>query len=239
MTLVLLLLGSGFGFASLSPWPNAGASAFAFTVTAGIWLIVTQWLSAALGGFITGRLRGRWVGIHTHEAFFRDTAHGFLTWALASLVGAAILGGVAAAALGTARSVATVAPIGVARQYGVEMMFRGAKPDGPIATAEVLAEATHILASGIATGALSAGDRTYLTSLVAARTGIPQAEAQKRVDDAVEREAIAATKLRDAADSARKSASMAGFFTALSMLIGAFIASAAAAYGGSFRDEHV
>ncbi len=26
---------------------------------------------------MTGRLRTRWVGIHTDEVFFRDTAHGF------------------------------------------------------------------------------------------------------------------------------------------------------------------
>lgn len=43
-----------------------------------------QWLSAALGGYVTGRLRTRWVGLHTHQAFFRDTAHGFITWSLAT-----------------------------------------------------------------------------------------------------------------------------------------------------------
>src|SRR6185437_6438818 len=71
-TLVLVALGSGFGLASVSPWPRSGASATTFTVMTAIWLIVVQWLSAAIGGYITGRLRTKWVGTHTDEVFFRD-----------------------------------------------------------------------------------------------------------------------------------------------------------------------
>src|ERR1700678_572774 len=101
VSLVLLALGSGLGFASISPWPGRGASATTVTVTTAIWLIVTQWLSAALGGYIAGRLRTKWVGTHTHEVFFRDTAHGFVTWAVASVIGALILASAASSAVGT------------------------------------------------------------------------------------------------------------------------------------------
>jgi hypothetical protein len=93
VSLVLLALGSGLGFAAISPWPGHGASATTFTVTAAIWLIVTQWLSAALGGYIAGRLRTKWVGTHTHEVFFRDTAHGFVTWSLATVFVATVFAG--------------------------------------------------------------------------------------------------------------------------------------------------
>src|ERR1700761_4366470 len=86
LALVLVGIGAGLGFASLSPW-NGGPSPAAFTIVAGIWLIVTQWLSAGLGGYVTGRLRTRWVGVHRHEVFFRDTAHGLVSWALAGLGG--------------------------------------------------------------------------------------------------------------------------------------------------------
>ena len=86
LTLTLITLGSAFGLASVSPWPGAGATAATFTIGAGIWLIVTQWLSSALGGYLTGRLRTRWHGLHTDEVFFRDTAHGFMTWALATVI---------------------------------------------------------------------------------------------------------------------------------------------------------
>jgi hypothetical protein len=90
LTITLGIIGTGFGLASVSVWPGAGASSKAFTVGAGLWLIVTQWLSAACGGYIAGRLRTRWHGLHTDEVFFRDTAHGFATWALATVVVAVV-----------------------------------------------------------------------------------------------------------------------------------------------------
>lgn len=86
LTLTLVTLGSAFGLASVSPWPGVGASPSSFTIGAGIWLIVTQWLSAAAGGYLAGRLRTRWQGLHTHEVYFRDTAHGLLTWATATVI---------------------------------------------------------------------------------------------------------------------------------------------------------
>jgi hypothetical protein len=85
LTLILLALGSGFGLASVSPWPSSGASVTTFTVMTAIWLIIVQWVSSGLGGYLTGRLRTKWVGVHTHEVFFRDTAHGFLAWAVAAV----------------------------------------------------------------------------------------------------------------------------------------------------------
>jgi hypothetical protein len=79
-SLILIALGSGIGLASVSPWPHIGASATTFTVMTALWLIVVQRLSSSVGGYLTGRLRTKCVGIHTHEVFFRDTAHGFVTW---------------------------------------------------------------------------------------------------------------------------------------------------------------
>jgi hypothetical protein len=86
LTLTLLTLGSAFGLGSVSPWPGVGAKPTNFTIGAGIWLVVTQWLSAAMGGYLAGRLRVRWHGLHTDEVMFRDTAHGLLTWATATVI---------------------------------------------------------------------------------------------------------------------------------------------------------
>ncbi|MBC9030811.1 hypothetical protein IAG41_00250 [Sphingomonas sp. JC676] len=97
LTLALMALGSAFGLASVSPWPGVGARATTFTIEAGIWLIATQWFSAALGGYLAGRLRVRWHGLYSDEILFRDTAHGFLTWATATVLMAAVA--VAATAL--------------------------------------------------------------------------------------------------------------------------------------------
>lgn len=97
LTLTLLTLGSAFGLGSVSAWPGLGPKPTTFTIGAGVWLVVTQWLSAAMGGYLAGRLRVRWHGLHTDEVMFRDTAHGFLTWATATVIMAVVT--VAAAAV--------------------------------------------------------------------------------------------------------------------------------------------
>ncbi len=247
ITLILLSLGAGLGLTSISPWPNSGVSATTFTIMTGLGLIVVQWLSAAIGGYITGRLRTKWVGVHTHEVFFRDTAHGFLTWSLATVVGAMFLasaassvvsGGVhvAGAVSNGAGQLATQAVSSVS-PYDIDSLFRSDRPDASTNPQAMNAQATRILANGLTAGDVPEADRTYLANMIAARTGISQADAQKRVDDIITREKAAEAKAKEVADAARKATSQAAFFIALSMVIGAFIASAAAALGGSQRDE--
>jgi hypothetical protein len=286
VSLILLALASGLGLASVSPWPNSGASLTTFSVMTAIGLIVVQWVASGLGGYMTGRLRTKWTGTHTHEVFFRDTAHGFIMWALstvlvasllasaaASLVGAGAHGaamvatgaaaggaGVAGSAVASSRagsgsngasgaggagassggSAGTMSPVGSVSAYNVDTLFRSAQPNanGGGSNADSRAEATRILARSLSSGDVSAADRTYLAQLVAARTGISDTDAQKRVDDTIAQVQADETKARQAADSARKASAAASIFTALSMVIGAFIACAAAALGGQLRDMH-
>jgi hypothetical protein len=101
----LVSLGPGLGLATVSPWTPSATPPATFGIAAGIWLIITQWLSAGLGGYLAGRLREKWVGVRTDEVLFRDTAHGLLAWALATIivvalliVGSAVAGAAAAAA---------------------------------------------------------------------------------------------------------------------------------------------
>jgi hypothetical protein len=242
LTIVLTTLGAGVGLTTISPWPNAGASITTFSITTGIGLIVVQWLSSALGGFVTGRLRTKWTGLHTHEVFFRDTAHGFLSWALATVVGAALLTSALTAVIGGGVHAASTVAGGAAQgaganvsSYTVDTLFRS---DHPTSDQDAVAQATRILANGLRTGDVPADDRSYLAHLVAARTGISQDDAQKRVDSTIATTKDAAVKAKEAADAARKATATFAIFTALSLLIGAFIASAAAAYGGSIRDEY-
>jgi hypothetical protein len=96
-SVVLLMLAVGLGFLSSVSWPYVSGTRVA--VGAAIALIVVQWVSSALGGYITGRLRTRWVGVHSHEVFFRDTAHGFITWSVATLAAAFLLASAAAASV--------------------------------------------------------------------------------------------------------------------------------------------
>lgn len=149
-SVMLVALGSGLGFAAISPW--SGVKVDTFAISSGVWLIVVQWVAAGLGGYVTGRLRTKWAGTHTHEVFFRDTAHGLITWAVATVIVAlaTTLAALAAAAAGTHAVMATVAD----------------------------------------------------------------------------------------QDAARKAAAAASIFTALSLVVGAFIACVAGALGGRQRDEH-
>ncbi|MEO7774814.1 MAG: hypothetical protein ABIT61_09005 [Steroidobacteraceae bacterium] len=251
VTLVLLELGAGLGFAAASPLKDEGASATTWGVTAAIWLIVTQWLSSGVGGYITGRLRTRWAGTHRHEVFFRDTAHGFLTWAVATLgiavvlafAGSAIVGSavdsgtklVASAAQGAASGAASNSSLS---SYDVETLFRSAQPSGNVPATQTNGEATRILARSLKDGDISQSDREYLATQIAARTGVSKADADRRVADVIARVKAADTKLRLEADAARKAAATAAILGALSMLMGAFIASVAAALGGRQRDLH-
>jgi hypothetical protein len=222
-TLILLALGSGLGFAVASPWPGAGVAATTFVIGTGIWLIVTQWLSSFLGGYIAGRMRTRWTNIHTDEVFFRDTAHGFLAWA----VSAVLIAGIALNAAAGATS-ATASMAATSASYGADTMLRSNHPSTDQSAAAVHTEIARILARDTE---VDKSDRTYLASAVSAQTGLSQDEARQRVDGTLQ-------QLREAADKARKASSAIGFFTALSMVIGAFIASVAAAYGGRQRDDH-
>jgi hypothetical protein len=97
---ILLALGSRLGLSPVSPWRNSGPSATAFGVYAAVWLVVVQWVSAAFGGYLTGRLRTKWVAVLTGEIYFRDTAHGFLAWAVAAVITAAALSSAASSAVG-------------------------------------------------------------------------------------------------------------------------------------------
>jgi len=122
-------------------------------------------------------------------------------------------------------------------------MLSRANPGAPAATPQgnnppdVRAESGRILVTGLASGDLSSADRTYLAQLVAARTGLSEADAEKRVDDVIGQAKAAAAKAKQVADQARKAAATFALFFFVSLLVGAFIASAAAALGGRERDE--
>jgi hypothetical protein len=79
-------------------------------------------------------------------------------------------------------------------------------------------------------GSISDADKKYLVSIVAARGGISQADAQARVDTVI-------NQAKQAADKARKSAAMFGLWLAASMLAGALSAALAAIEGGNLRNR--
>ena len=204
VTLILMALGAGLGFASLSPWSRVGASATAFAVTTAIWFVVVQWLSSAFGGYLAGRLRSKWVGIHTDEGIFRDTAHGILAWALATVVAALLLSSAVAAAIGgTARmagqigagaaqgageyAAAQAGPAGpgmvpdLGMGYLTDSLFRTDHPTTPQTPQDLRGETGRILLTALGETGVSDADKAYLTQLVAANTSVDQATAARTI----------------------------------------------------------
>jgi len=230
LSIALLLLGSSFGLAMVSPWAGHGASAAVLTAHAAIWLVIMQWASSGLGGYLTGRFRTKWIATHDDEVFFRDTAHGLVTWAVATVIAVAFMGAAATSiAGGGAKMVEMNQAMGPdhGSMYFVDTMFRGGKASPE--DRDTRMEANRIFLTDIAKDTFPQEDKEYLAHVVAAHAGVSQAEGMSRVDKAI-------TDTKEAADTARKAAATAAIFTFISMLVGAFIACVAAAMGGRHRD---
>ncbi|SHH83623.1 hypothetical protein [Pollutimonas bauzanensis] len=259
LSLILLILGVGLGLSAVSPWSSSGASAAAIGISTIVWLAFTQIIASAMGGYLAGRLRVKWADVNRDEVYFRDTAHGMLSWAVATLVTAAflgsaltgIIGGGAKMAGSAAAGAATAATAGMASaagdgqaaegqlDYFIDTLFRSdAAPGGEEGDAR--GEAATIFLSSLRSGSLEPEDKTYLSKLVAQRSGLSQAEAEQRVTDVFGKTAKTMQDLqasaREAADAARKAAAQTALWTFVALLCGAFFASLAAVYGGRQRD---
>jgi hypothetical protein len=260
LSLILLSLGTGLGLSSVSPWGN-GASAAAIGYATAAWLLVTAAVASGLGGYLSGRLRTKWTEVDADEAHFRDTAHGFLAWAAATVVTAAVLtsaatslAGVAASATGTLAATgvgaaAATAPGADGRdadrgRYFVDLMLRGTgSEDGAASIADTRREVAGVMTRAMDAGEMSQGDRTYLAQLVASRSGLSSAEADQRVTQVTEAARLAAdaarTKALAAADAARSASAKTALWIFAAFLLGAFSAALAATWGGRRRDAPI
>jgi hypothetical protein len=233
--LILLALGAGFGLSAVSPWANTGISAATAGAAAIVWLIVIEIVASAMGGYLTGRLRTKWALIHTDEVFFRDTANGFLSWAVALVVTVTLMASAGASMAGRAAQARASADGAVAANsatepnaYFVDTLFRSDRAGAE--DAAVQAEAGRIFTNALRQSAMPPADQEYLARLIAARTGVSPSDAQKRVSDA-----MAAALQRE--DTARQMTAHLLLWFFLALLMGAFSASYAATIGGRQRDH--
>jgi hypothetical protein len=253
-SLILILLGTGLGLAVVSPWANDGASAEAIGVSTIVWITVVQALASILGGYLAGRLRTRWLTVNANEVYFRDTAHGFLAWAVATLLMASLLSSAIATTLSAglktgAAAVATAAPAAAAAlpedgtQTNPIEYFADSALRAPAAPPVDSSEVAKVFAHSLSEGQLSSADAQYLGQVVAARSGLSQAEAEQRVSDTFTRFKAsvesAKAEAKAAADEARKAAAGTALWLVISLLSGAFLASFAATFGGRLRDSSV
>ncbi len=254
LTITLVTGGAGLGFLAVSPWQNQGASGTSIAISTIVWLFVTQIIVYGIAGYVTGRLRTKWTDVRSDEIYFRDTAHGFIVWALSSIVGFVLLGSIAASVVsGTAQAGATVAGASASAvstavlasdetfslDYYTDSLLRDENLGQTGSQEANRKEVATIITRSIVRGELSTDDKNYLIKVIAQRAGISEAEARARVEDVTERAKAAAEEIelqaREAADDARKAAALFALWAFASLLIGAFVASLAATVGGRAR----
>jgi hypothetical protein len=233
---ILIALGTGVGLALTSPY--SGPSVGTMTIGGAVWLVLVQSIAFAAGGFLAGRLRARGEAIASAEARFRDGANGFLVWAIGALATAlaiAVIGTISIS--GGVRAIAGVTQGTSEDQLGyfVDALVRAPVSRQTNLTDQDRAQVLRILATAIRDGGLANDDKNYLSSLVAARTGLNQDEAQSRVTNIFNR---AQESLKQVADSARSAAAYVAFWTFMSLLFGAVAATLGGILGGELRDEY-
>lgn len=256
LSLVLMILGFGLGLSAISPWTDRGAEASTIGMATIAWIIFTQIAAAALGGYLAGRLRIKWARLHTDEVYFRDTAHGLLAWAVATLMMAGLLGSAASGALsgGLQAGAGALAGIGTAAthiaaansssngngaatdnlKYYVDRLFRGTPPvaDGANGAGNrdtESIEAVRIFANDVSAGELNAEDKQYLGQIIARRTGLSQADAEQRASDIFYQLTTSIAKAKMTAKEAADKALKAAAHTSLWM----FVALLCGAFGAS------
>jgi hypothetical protein len=182
LSLILLILGVGLGLSSVSPWANSGVTAATFGISTIIWLTLTQATASGMGGYIAGRMRVRWQGVTNNEVYFRDTAHGFLAWAVASIATAALMTSVISGILsGTLNAGASVAS-GVVNATSAGAVTGVAATSGS-ARNEISAAGSNVvdaLRSGVIESLFrsdpNAVSRSPISASTAATTSAPSAE---------------------------------------------------------------
>lgn len=253
LSFVLLTFGAAIGLSVASPWPSSGLSAKLVAALAILWAMTQQIGAFLAGGYVAGRVRARWPDASQQDTEFRDGLHGALVWAVGVVIGAALLFATAGAATRTGAEAVgkAAAAAGFATdpmELAIDTMVRPAAPaQGPASQqapgqapggrtaagsgdGEIRSEISRILASSVSSGSLTRENRSYLAQLVARRTGLTQAEAEKRVNDAE-------NAVRRAADNARRATVLTGFVTAAGLLISLAAAWWAAQKGGQHRDQ--
>ena len=237
LSLILLSLGAGLGLSSVSVWSHAGASIGAGVI---LWLILTQIMSSSMGGYLAGRLRTKWTTIHTDEVYFRDTAHGFLAWAVALVITAAFLTSAAASMVGASPSYDANAGRAAegggfdADGYLVDSLIRSenARLTSDRDSVSLRGEVSRIFANALRQRGLPPEDKSYLAQIVAARTGLSPADAGMRVSNVF-------GTVQQTAEAARKALAHSLLWIFIALLFGAFCASFAATIGGRQRDHVV
>jgi hypothetical protein len=248
---LLTAFGTAIGLSLTSAQRGSGLSVTTLAIAAAVWLVMVHVWSFTAGGYLAGRLSDV-PDLDPQESQFRAGATGFMVWAVGTAVGLVFLTLAAGSIAKTTAEVAGRIASGVAQaasslsaenvSYDADSLFRAqaapagtTPPAAPRPDPAIVAEAGRIFVVGLAEGSLSSGDRTYLAQIVSRQTGLPAADAQRRVDESYTRaesmKNAAEQRVREAADKARRQAVVAAFLAAAASLMGLVAAAWAAGVG--------
>jgi hypothetical protein len=234
LSFVLLSFGSAIGLAVASPSSTWRDTSSVLVLLGGLWLLLSSLASFGLGGYLAGRLRAPRGAAVPDEVEFRDGIHGLLVWGLAIIIGAFLALAAGRAVPGradlTTPTATTAEPL---LAFELDRLFRSdRRPTDPGNDSEIRAQAARIITTGLGHTGMAPDDRAYLIRLVEARTGLPQAEAEGRVNQAV-------SQSSDAISKARRGSVILAFMIAASLMLGAAVAWLSAVFGGQHRDNAV
>ncbi|HEY3623664.1 MAG TPA: hypothetical protein VGL12_14980 [Roseiarcus sp.] len=234
VSFVLLSFGSGMGLAVASPSSTWRDTSSVLALLGGLWLLLTSLAAFGLGGYLAGSLREAWSTAPPDAVEFRDGVHGVLVWGLAILMGAFLTVSASRMVAGradlTAPTTATAEPL---LAFELDRLFRSDRSPTELGSdSEIRAQAARIITTAVGRKGMEQDDRAYLVRLVQARTGLPQLDAEHRVDQAI-------SQAKDAIAKARRGTVILTFMIACSLLLGLPAAWLAAAAGGQHRDGAV
>ena len=252
ISFVLLTAGAAIGLSLVSPYESESYGRLAVSLAV-FWSIAVPILAFLVGGYIAGRMRSAWDAAASDEVQFRDGIHGLLVWSLSVVAGGVLAFVAASTAAQTSAQVAASAmgDRGAVVAPAIDTLFGAsvaqavpapagepeetrAAPGGRTAVVDADARATvsRTLVAAATEGQLSPSRKQTLTQIVAERTGLSQAEAEKRVDQAY-------ADAQKALEKAREAAVLTGLGTVTALLVGLLAAWYAAQRGGHHRDNNI
>ena len=234
LSTVLVAFGAAIGLGVASSAPTWRDASVALWLLSGFYLILVSLVSFGLGGYVAGRIRTSMPAANSGDIEHRDGLHGLAAWAITVVMTVFITALIGSATLARAPSAQTVVPASAAEpmlSYELDRLFRPARRNPNAETVMERAEAGRILLSSSSHSGIAAEDRGYLVQLAGGVTGLAGPDAERRVDSAI---ANAKTSLA----RSRRSATIAAFSFAASILFGAVVACFAACEG-SRLEQHV
>ncbi|MGO4408068.1 hypothetical protein AB4Z10_27920 [Bosea sp. RAF48] len=242
---IMTVFGSAIGLSMVSVDFEKSSSATALAIAGALWALWVMASATMAGGYLAGRMRQPNFDANGEERKVRDATHGLLVWATGALLitvvaTSSLFGAAKTAASGVASASSGLASLVSQNVDPLAMTLDNVmRANGQPPTAQERDEASRIFVSALKNDKIEQSDRDYLASRLAARSGISEQDAQKRIDDSYARLSQARETAKQAAERARKIAVLTAFLTAAALLVGAAAAAWAATLGGEHRDENL